>query len=181
MASTAAFPRFSPMTSPSATPAKSARPRRSVAISAHDALALWRKKKAVFIDLRDWEIVDRSGWIEGSMHCPPGEFSNIVSPSSPLHTRLFEPGKTFIFYGGPETSPLASAKRAREIGLDGALALRGGLTAWRNAGGRLAGHPNSPFPALKSSFFIAARYTRSRIRAWWRKQPRRGATKLKKA
>lgn len=134
-----------------------------------------RKKQAVFVDLRDWEVLDRTGWIEGSLHCPPGEFANIVSPSSPLHARLFEPGKTFIFYGDPDVSPLASAKRARELGLDSALALRGGLPSWRAAGGRIAGHPNSPFPALKASFLLAAKYAKRNARSWWRRVERRHA------
>ena len=165
-------PRFTPMTSASRKRA-APRPRRSIAIGAREALAMWRRKQAVFVDLRDWEIVDQTGWIEGSLHCPQGEFANIVSPSSPLHARLFEPGKTFIFYGGPEVSPLASAKRARELGLEDALALRGGLKSWRAAGGRVAGHPNSPFPALKASFQFAAKYARRRLSSWWRRNDRR--------
>ncbi|RXF75104.1 rhodanese-like domain-containing protein [Hansschlegelia zhihuaiae] len=181
MASTTAFPRFSPMTS-AAKPRGAVRARRSIVIEARDAIGLWRRKQAVFVDLRDWEVVDETGWIEGSLHCPPGEFAAIVSPSSPLHARLFEPGKTFIFYGGPHTAPLASAKRARELGLEGALALRGGLKSWRNAGGRVAGHPNSPFPALKASFTLATKYARSRLSAWWRRDRRRSdGRRLKKA
>lgn len=169
----ASSPRFSPLTSV-ASPRQASRTRRALAIDARDAVTLWRKKRAVFIDLRDWEVLDNTGWIEGAMHCPPGEFASIVSPSSPLHARLFEPGKTFIFYGSPDCSPLASARRAREIGLDGALALRGGLKAWRNAGGRIAGHPNSAFPALRASFAVATRYFRGRLSAWRRGAKHRG-------
>ena len=166
MASTSILPRFSPMTTV-AEPRR--RPmRKAVVIDAREAVQMWRRKRAVFIDLRDWEVLDRTGWIEGSMHCPPGEFANIVSPTSPLHARLFEPGKTFIFYGSPDCSPLGSARRARELGLDGALALRGGLTAWRNAGGRIAGHPDSAFPALRASLSIGWRYSKGRVAAWLR-------------
>lgn len=169
-------PRFTPMTSASRKRA-APRARRSMAIGAREALALWRRKQAVFVDLRDWEVVDQTGWIEGSLHCPPGEFANIVSPSSPLHARLFEPGKTFVFYGDPDVSPLASAKRARELGLEDALALRGGLKSWRAAGGRVAGHPNSPFPALKASFQLAAKYAKRRLASWRRRNDRsRGQT-----
>lgn len=163
-----------------ATPQEKPAKRRAVAIDAREAIALWRRKAAVFIDLRDWEVLDRMGWIEGAMHCPPGEFANIVSPASPLHARLFEPGKTFIFYGSPECSPLASAKRARELGLEGALALRGGLKAWRNAGGRIAGHPNSAFPALRASLSITGRYLRGRTAAWWRGVQHGGARNFRK-
>jgi rhodanese-related sulfurtransferase len=180
MASTTIFPRFSPMTSAS-KPRATQRQRRSVVIGARDAIALWRRKQAVFVDLRDWEVLDETGWIEGSLHCPPGEFAAIVSPSSPLHARLFEPGKVFIFYGGPSCAPLASARRARELGLEGALALRGGLKSWRNAGGRVAGHPDSPFPALKASFLLATKYARSRLSAWWRRDRRGDGRRLKKA
>lgn len=164
-----------------AKPSDAPRKRRAVVIEAREAATLWRKKQAVFVDLRDWEIVDQTGWIEGSLHCPPGEFANIVSPASPLHARLFEPGKVFIFYGGPQFSPLASAKRARELGLDGALALRGGLRSWRNAGGRVAGHPNSPFPVLKSSLVLAGRYARGRFIDWWRGGKQSGGRRLNKA
>lgn len=162
-------------------PTDKPRPRRSKAIGAKEALGLWRRKQAVFIDLRDWEIVDRTGWIEGAFHCPPGEFSNIVSPTSPLHQRLFEPGKTFVFYGGPDAAPLASARRARDLGLHGALALRGGLKAWRGVGGRISGHPNSPVPMLRASLEIAMKFARRRVAAWWRGDRRRGGGSLHNA
>lgn len=162
-------------------PSVKPRARRSKVIGAKDALVLWRRKQAVFIDLRDWEIVDQTGWIEGAFHCPPGEFSNIVSPASPLHQRLFEPGKTFVFYGGPDSAPLASARRAGELGLHGALALRGGLKAWRGAGGRISGHPNSPLPVLKTSFEVATKFARRRLAAWWRGDKRRGGGRLHRA
>lgn len=172
MASAAA--RFSvPLVAPK--PREKLRPRRSKVIGAKDAVGLWRRRQAVFVDLRDWEVVDETGWIEGAFHCPPGEFLNIVSPTSPLHQRLFQPGKTFIFYGGPKAAPLASAMRARDLGLPGALALRGGLKAWRGAGGRISGHPNSPFPVLKASFDLAAKFARRRLAAWWRGDRRRSA------
>lgn len=139
-------------------------------MDARKALSLWRRKLAVFVDLRDWEVMDRTGWIQGAMHCPPGEFVNIVSPTSQLHQRLFEPGRIFIFYGGPTSVPLASARRARELGLQNAFALRGGLRAWRDAGGALGGHPNSAFPALRASVLLAFRHAKRRFARW-----RRGA------
>ncbi|WP_020178758.1 rhodanese-like domain-containing protein [Methylopila sp. M107] len=169
--------RFSPL--PDRVQAKTApRRRKSIAVGARVAIGMARRKEAVFIDLRDWEIVDRTGWIEGSFHCPPGEFSNIVSPASPLHARLFEPGKIFIFYGGPDCSPLASAKRAKALGLEQSFALRGGLKAWRNAGGRISGHPNSAFPVLRASLGIATAFARRRMRAWWRGDRRAAGRKL---
>ncbi|MDR4306445.1 hypothetical protein IHQ68_07420 [Chelatococcus sambhunathii] len=172
--------RFSPLSAPARTKA-SPRARKSMVIGAREAMKLSRAKQAVFIDLRNWEIVDQTGWIEGSFHCPPGEFSNIVSPTSALHARLFEPGKTFIFYGGPDCAPLASAKRAKELGLEKALALRGGLKAWRAAGGRISGHPNSPFPVLRASFGIASHFARRRLLAWWRGERARSRGKLERA
>ena len=172
--------RFSSLAAP-ARPKAKPRARKSMVIGAREALNLSRRKQAVFVDLRDWEVVDRTGWIEGSFHCPPGEFSNIVSPASPLHGRLFEPGKTFVFYGGPDCAPLASAKRAKELGLENALALRGGLQAWRKAGGRVSGHPNSAFPVLRASLGIATHFARRRLRAWWRGDRRQGAGKLTRA
>ncbi|HEY0290797.1 MAG TPA: rhodanese-like domain-containing protein [Hansschlegelia sp.] len=150
---------------PASQRSKRARKRPVVVIEAREAIALYRRKQAVLVDLSDWESADETGWIQGSFHCPPGEFAGLIDPASPLHARLFEPGKVFIFYGGPKFAPLAAARRARALGLDGALALRGGLKAWRNAGGRVAGHPQSPFPVLKASFGFAMRYALSVARA----------------
>lgn len=143
--------------------AKAARKARAIAIDARTAMALKRRRKVTFIDLRDWEVLDRTSWIEGSLHCPPGEFATLIDPSSPLHGRLFEPGCVFIFYGGPKASPLAAARKARKLGLE-AMALRGGLRAWRDAGGRTAGHPDSAFPALRASIRVAYRFTMSGAR-----------------
>jgi rhodanese-related sulfurtransferase len=123
-------------------------------IEAADAVRLWRRRKAVFVDLRDWETLDQTGWIEGSLQCPAGEFASLVDPSSQMHQRLFEPGVSFVFYGGPKTGPLSAARRARALGLD-AMALRGGLRGWRQAGGRIAGHPDSALPVLRTSIRIA--------------------------
>ncbi|MFD1331913.1 rhodanese-like domain-containing protein [Methylopila musalis] len=144
---------------------KTVAPRRAppLVVEARDAIAMNRRGEAKFIDLRDWEVLDRTGWISESLHCPPGEFAAIVDPASPLHNRLFEPGQTLVFYGGPKTAPLAAARKARALGLK-ALVLRGGFRAWRDAGGRIAGHPNSPMPVLKSSFRQAYRFTMAGVR-----------------
>jgi len=170
-----ALPRITPLTALSRPSSRANRRADApLVIKAAEALALWRRKQVVMIDLSDWETADQVGWIEGSFHCPPGEFAGLVDPASPLHARLFEPGKIFIFYGGPKAAPLKAAKRARALGLLGARALRGGLPAWRNAGGRVAGHPNSPFPALKASFNIALKYALATLRRRYAKAGRRG-------
>ncbi len=170
-----ALPSMTPLTALQ-RPGSQARRRAEapLAIKAPEAIAMWRRKQVVMVDLSDWETADQRGWIEGSFHCPPGEFAGLVDPASPLHTRLFEPGKVFIFYGGPKAAPLKAAKRARALGLSGARALRGGLAAWRNAGGRIAGHPNSPFPALKASFNITLKYALAALRRRYAKFRRRG-------
>jgi hypothetical protein len=170
------LPCYAPLTSATPRPARSRRRPTAVAIEASEALSLWRRKKAVFIDLNDWQTVDETGWIEGSLHCPPGEFASLIDPASPLHARLFEPGTIFVFYGGPKAAPLAAARRARALGLRGALALRGGLKGWRNAGGRVAGHPNSAFPALKASMRLATKFAVNRMRIRFNQLKRRWAS-----
>ncbi|MFD1701519.1 rhodanese-like domain-containing protein [Methylopila henanensis] len=143
--------------------ARARRSRRPVAIDARSVIALKRRQACAIVDLRDWEVLDRTGWVSGSLHCPPGEFAALIDPSSPLHVRLFEPGATIVFYGGPNASPLAAARKARAMGLD-ARAMRGGLQAWRDAGGRVAGHPESALPALRSSLRTAWRYSLSGVK-----------------
>lgn len=141
----------------------SARRAPPIVIEARDAIAMKRRGEAVFIDLRDWQTLDRTGWISESLHCPPGEFAAIIDPSSPLHRRLFEPGQTMVFYGGPKSGPLGAARKARSLGLK-ALVLRGGFRGWRDAGGKIAGHPDSAMPVLRSSFRQAYRFTMAGLR-----------------
>jgi rhodanese-related sulfurtransferase len=156
-ATTTALPRLGVNESASPRAVKRARRPGNLAIESPEAMALKRRRKASFIDLRDWETLDKTGWIEGSLHCPPGEFAAIVDPASPLHARLFEPDVTLIFYGGPKSGPLNAARRARAHGVKDAMALRGGLSAWRRAGGKTTGHPASAIPILKTSLRIMAK------------------------
>lgn len=132
--------------------------RIPLVIDAKSGIRLRKSRRATFIDLRNWEVLDQTGWILDSLHCPPGEFATLLDPASPLHARLFEPGGVFVFYGGPKTGPLSAARKARALGLE-ATALRGGLRAWRLAGGRVGGHPDSALPILKTSIGVAYRHT----------------------
>jgi hypothetical protein len=147
---------------PSTTPRKPRQARLTIAAS--DAIVLWRRKQATLIHLGDWQKIDEAGWIEGSLRCPPGEFMEFMDPSNPLHARLFAPGATLIFYGGPRRTGLDAVRRARALGHK-ALALRGGQRAWKEAGGRLAAHPQSPAPALKASFGLALKHALAALRA----------------
>jgi hypothetical protein len=148
---------------PSANRAR--KPRQpQLTIAASDALVLWRRKQATLIHLGDWRKIDAAGWIEGSLRCPPGEFMEFMDSSNPLHARLFAPGSTLIFYGGPRRAGLDAVRQARGLGHK-ALALRGGQRAWKEAGGRLAAHPQSPAPALKASFGLAFKHAFSAFKA----------------
>ncbi|MET0314181.1 MAG: hypothetical protein ABW275_07290 [Hansschlegelia sp.] len=151
-----------------ALPSAANRPRKPrqprLTIAASDALVLWRRKQATLIHLGDWQKIDEAGWIEGSLRCPPGEFMEFMDPSNPLHARLFAPGATLIFYGGPRRAGLDAVRRARALGHK-ALALRGGQRAWKDAGGRIAAHPQSPAPALRASFGLAVQHALAAVKA----------------
>ena len=100
----------------------------------------------LLVDLRDVRELQREGRIPGSFHAPRGMLEFWVDPESPYHKEVFSSGKRFVFYCNKGWRSALGAQTAQQLGLKNVAHLRGGLSAWQEAGGAL-----EPYPDKKSS------------------------------
>lgn len=114
-------------------------------IPAAEAIGLPDSDPSVlFVDLRDPRELEREGRIPGSIHCPRGMLEFWIDPDSPYHKPVFSEPHRFVFYCAGGWRSALAAKTARDMGLETAAHVGGGLTAWREAGG-----PVEPMPPRK--------------------------------
>ena len=106
-----------------------------VALEPSEAHALARDGTAVLVDIRDIRELAREGRVPGAVHAPRGMLEFWVDPESPYHREVFaQPGKTFVFFcAAAWRSPLAT-RDLQEMGLAPVAHVRGGFTAWKEAG-----------------------------------------------
>lgn len=95
--------------------------------------------KALFIDVRDKDERDREGIIPGSIHIPRGILEFKIDPETPVHDPIFTQDKQFIFYCTIGWRSALSAKTAADMGLSSVFSLEGGMSRWKEVGGRVTG------------------------------------------
>ena len=103
------------------------------AVSPQEAAALVGGN-TVFVDLRDPREVEREGRIPGAKHCPRGMLEFWIDPESPYHKPYFASGQTFVFYCASGWRSALATKTAQDMGLAPVKHIRGGLSAWKEAG-----------------------------------------------
>lgn len=104
-------------------------------LSAAEAMELLGDSLVAFIDLREQNELDVSGWIPGSVHAPRGMLEFYIDAGGSSHKEVFSSGKRIVFYcAGGGRSALA-AQLAMEMGLDNVAHVGGGFRAWSAAGG----------------------------------------------
>ena len=104
-------------------------------VQATEAMKQMHSEAVAFIDIRDLPTLERDGIIPGAIHASRGMLEFLVDPESPYHKDVFSSGKKLFLYcasGGP--SALAT-QRLQEMGLTHVTHIRGGLKAWKEAGG----------------------------------------------
>ncbi len=104
-------------------------------LSIEDAREVLGRDDVVFVDIRDVRELWRDGTIPGSYHAPRGMLEFWVDPDSPYAKAKFQEPKKFVFFcAGGMRSALAT-RAVREMGLDPVAHVRGGFSAWVEAGG----------------------------------------------
>ncbi len=60
-----------------------------------------------FVDVREQNELDQSGWIPGSVHAPRGMLEFYIDTASAAHMPVFGSGKRIVFYcaGGGRSAP----------------------------------------------------------------------------
>lgn len=87
-----------------------------------------------FIDVRDVRELSRTGRIPGAKHCPRGLLEFWIDQESPYHKPLFAEDATFVFYCASGWRSALAAQTAKQMGLQKVTHLKGGITAWIEAG-----------------------------------------------
>ena len=104
-------------------------------VSAADALKLAKRGNVIIVDIRDIRELEREGRIPGSFHAPRGMLEFWVDPESPYHKPIFAEDKTFIIHCASGWRSLLATEALQAMGLKPVKNLRGGFTAWKEAGG----------------------------------------------
>lgn len=107
------------------------------AVAPADARTMLGRDDVLFVDLRDPRELSRDGKIPGAFHCPRGMLEFWIDPESPYHKPQFASGKEIVFYCASGWRSALSGRTAVEMGLEGVHHLKGGFTAWKEAGGEV--------------------------------------------
>ncbi|MCG9543104.1 rhodanese-like domain-containing protein [Vibrio sp. Isolate33] len=89
----------------------------------------------VFVDVREAEERNKLGIIPGAFTCPRGMLEFLIDPECPVHNKVFNQDKTYVFYCAHGLRSLYAAKMAAEMGLKPVKNLAGGFAAWAEQSG----------------------------------------------
>jgi rhodanese-related sulfurtransferase len=100
-----------------------------------DALTLHAAGNCLIVDVRDVRERARDGFIPGSMHCPRGMVEFWIDPESPYYKPVFDTDKKLLFHCALDFRSALTVHTVTRMGVENAAHLKGGLKAWREAGG----------------------------------------------
>lgn len=104
------------------------------AISAETGRAFFNDPEVVFVDVRDVRELQREGKIPRAFHAPRGMLEFWIDPKSPYHKEVFKPETRFVFFCALGWRSILATQTANRMGLENAVHMDGGFTAWREAG-----------------------------------------------
>jgi len=92
-------------------------------------------EEALIVDIRDIRELERDGRIPDSFHCPRGMLEFWIDPASPYFKPQFGEARRFVFYCTLDWRSALATQTAQRMGLQNVAHLKGGLKAWKQAGG----------------------------------------------
>lgn len=101
-----------------------------------EAKSLLGQAGTIFADLRDTEEREHRGILTGAVHAPYGDVDENVAPGGMLRELVKASGAQLIFYCAYGERSAMAVQAARENGLE-AWNLKGGIDAWKAAGGEI--------------------------------------------
>jgi rhodanese-related sulfurtransferase len=107
-------------------------------IEPQEAIALANNPDWLIVDVRDVRERARDGFIPGSFHCPRGMVEFWIDPQSPYFKPEFAAGRKLLFYCALDWRSTLTTHTVTQMGVEGAAHIKGGLKAWKEAGGPLA-------------------------------------------
>ncbi len=103
-----------------------------------EALKLIEDPKTVFVDVRDVRELEREGMVPGAFHAPRGMLEFWVDPESPYHKPVFSPDNRLVLYCQSGWRSALAAATLMDMGLTNVSDIKGGFSAWKEAGGPVA-------------------------------------------
>lgn len=103
-------------------------------ITVETAKTLLKNEDTRFIDVRDVRELAKTGRIPGAKHCPRGMLEFWIDTQSPYHKPLFAEDVQFVFYCASGWRSALAAQTAKSMGLNQVTHLKGGISAWIDAG-----------------------------------------------
>jgi sulfur dioxygenase len=91
----------------------------------------------ILVDLRERGERERHGVIPHSVHAPYPDTEDNVLPGGLLHELAKSSGRQLVFYCAFGERSAMALEMARAAGLERAVHLKGGIGAWRSAGGAI--------------------------------------------
>jgi glyoxylase-like metal-dependent hydrolase (beta-lactamase superfamily II)/rhodanese-related sulfurtransferase len=107
-------------------------------VTAEDLLhSLARGDAPILVDLRERGERERRGVIPHSVHAPYGDTEENVGPGGLLHELAASSRRPLVFYCAFGERSAMALEMARNAGIERVAHLKGGIEAWRSAGGTI--------------------------------------------
>ncbi|MFC3678389.1 rhodanese-like domain-containing protein [Ferrovibrio xuzhouensis] len=106
-------------------------------IAVQDALALSKDADWLIVDVREARERERDGIIPGSFHCPRGMVEFWIDPNSPYFKTIFNSKPNLLFHCALDWRSTLTVYTLQQMGITNAAHLKGGLKAWKEAGGTI--------------------------------------------
>ncbi len=111
---------------------------RMETISASSAVQFHGDKDTVFVDVRGHGEISMSGTIAGALVAPLPEFANHARPDGSGKLPSASSGKRIILVCASGARSGAAGQQLIRMGYESVANLRGGIGAWKQAGGPVA-------------------------------------------
>lgn len=105
-------------------------------IEPQQAMTLMDQPGVLIVDIRDVRERQRDGYIPGSFHCPRGMAEFWADPQSPYYKQEFDSNERFLFHCAVDWRSALTVDTLTQMGFEGAAHIKGGLKAWKAAGGK---------------------------------------------
>jgi glyoxylase-like metal-dependent hydrolase (beta-lactamase superfamily II)/rhodanese-related sulfurtransferase len=99
--------------------------------------AIARGQAPILVDLRERGERERRGVIPHSVHAPYGDTEENVGAGGLLHELAASSDRPLVFYCAFGERSAMALEMARRAGIENARHLKGGIEAWRSAGGTI--------------------------------------------
>ena len=109
------------------------------ALTPGDVIGVPRRSDWILVDLREDTERARDGVIPGSVHAPYGRLASMIGPGGALRALAGQPGNRLLYYCAFGERSAMAVDTSRECGVGNVCHLVGGIAAWREAGGTVAG------------------------------------------